>query len=63
MRFQRPKKSGDVLAIMVLVAFGLVLLSAAIILPGTRGRFNWGFGPQWDCGNHSPIDMSCQLKR
>jgi hypothetical protein len=63
MRFQRPKKSGDVLAFAVLVIFGLVLLSVMFLLPTPQGRFNWGFGPQWDCGNHSPIDMSCQLKR
>lgn len=62
MRFQRPKRSGDGLAIAVLVAFGLVLLLATQ-LPTTRGRFNWGFGPRWDCGNHDLIDMSCQLKR
>jgi hypothetical protein len=63
MRLQRPRKSGDVLAVAVLVIFGLALLSAAIILPTSRGRFNWGFGQQWDCSNHDPIDMVCHLKK
>jgi hypothetical protein len=33
MRFQRAKKSGDMLAVAVLVIFGLVLVSAVNILP------------------------------
>lgn len=62
MRFQRPEKNGDVLAIAVLVIGGLFLLLVAL-LPTPKGRFNWGFGPQWDCRNSNPIDMSCQLER
>jgi hypothetical protein len=62
MRFQRPKKSGDMLAVVVLVAFGLALL-LMIFLPIPSGRFNWGFGPQWDCDNHNIIDMVCQRKQ
>jgi hypothetical protein len=41
MRFQRPRKSGDVLAIVVLMAFGLTLLLLAMFLPTQHGRFNW----------------------
>jgi hypothetical protein len=61
MRFQRPRKSGNALAIAVLVMGGLFLL--LVVLSAPKGRFNWGFGPQWDCGNSNPIDVSCQLKR
>jgi hypothetical protein len=60
MRYQRPKASGDVLAVALLVVFGLFLLFI-VLLPTPQRRFNWGFGSQWECTNQN-LDVSCQRK-
>jgi hypothetical protein len=54
----------DLKAILVLSVFALFLLLAVIALPlfpQTKGYFNWGFGRDWTCTNHS-VEVSCLRK-
>jgi hypothetical protein len=57
-------RRGDLKAILLLAAFGLVLLSMAVaspLLPQSKGYFNWGFGRDWTCTNQS-VGVSCLRK-
>ena len=60
MRYPKPKKNGDKLAVLVLVVFGLCLL-AMPFLPAAQRPFNWGFSSDWSCTNQS-VEVSCQRK-
>lgn len=61
---KRHLQRGDVRAILLLAAFGLILLFGTVFItsfsrPG--GYFNWGFDGNWTCTDQS-VDVSCLRK-
>jgi hypothetical protein len=62
---QTNPRRGDVIAIALLAGILTFLLLTAVIVPNLKrsdGRFNFGFGSDWQCNPTGWLEPVCQRK-